>query len=237
MYASGARGVNDDFVYDTTYAGFAGNAFQAPDTKHLLYGTGATAKNNLTSSHKMDLNILERAKTKSSTLGGGTSRIPRLEACKIEGEGKFVAVLHPFQVYDLRTNTSTGQWIDIQKAASGAEGRSNPMFTGALGMYAGIILHEHQAVIRFSDYGAGSNVAAARGLYLGRQAMVIAFGSEGGQGMARFAWNEEMEDRGNQVVITSSTIMGMKKTAFTIDGNSYDFGVVAMDTYATDPNP
>lgn len=131
MYMSGARGVNDDFVYETTYAGFAGNPFKAPDTKHLIYGTGATAKANLTSSHKIDLNIFERARAKTSTLGGGSGRIPKMEPIKIEGESRHVAVIHPFQTYDLRTNSGTGQWMDIQKAASGAEGRNNPMFTGA----------------------------------------------------------------------------------------------------------
>jgi len=234
---SGGRGVNDDYIFPTSYTGFAGNALQAPDTKHLIYGGAATAKNNLTSSHKMDLGILERAKTKAATLGGGTARIPRLEPIKIDGETRYVCLMHPFSVYDLRTNSSTGQWMDIQKAASGHEGRGNPMFEGSLGMYAGIILHEHQGVIGFSDYGSGVNLNARRNLFLGRQAAVVAFGSAGGEGMARFEWTEEMEDRGNQVVITSSTIVGMKKTAFTVDGTSYDFGIVSMDVYATDPNP
>ena len=45
-----------------------------------------------------------------------------------------------------------------------------------------------------------------------------------------------MEDRGNQVVITTASIFGVKKTAFTIDGVSRDFGVVAIDTACTDPS-
>ncbi len=37
-------------------------------------------------------------------------------------------------------------------------------------------------------------------------------------------------------VITTASIFGVKKTAFTIDGVSRDFGVVAIDTACTDPS-
>jgi N4-gp56 family major capsid protein len=123
--------------------------------------------------------------------------------------------------------------LDIQKAAAAAEGRNNPMFKGSLGMYNNVILHKHRGVIRFSDYGVGNNVTAARALFLGRQAGVVAFGSSG-TGL-RFDWNEEMEDRGNQVVITTGSIFGVKKTAFTIGGTSRDFGTIALDTAVADP--
>ena len=142
--------------------------------------------------------------------------------------------MHPFQAYDLRRNSSAGQWIDVQKAAAAAEGSTkNPMFKGGLGMYNDVILHSHRATINFSDYGAGLNVPAARGLFMGRQAGVVAFGSPG-TGL-RFDWAEEVEDRGNQVVITTGSIFGVKKTAFTIDGTSRDFGVIAVDTAAASP--
>jgi N4-gp56 family major capsid protein len=133
----------------------------------------------------------------------------------------------------MRRNAATGEWLDIQKAAAAAEGRNNPLFKGSSGMYNNVILHKHRNVIRFNDYGAGLNVTAARALFLGRQAGVVAFGSAG-TGL-RFDWNEEMEDRGNQVVITTGSIFGVKKTAFTVDGTSRDFGVIALDTAVADP--
>lgn len=228
MYLSGARGINADFIYPTTYAGFAGNAFVAPDSAHLLYGNDASAKNNIDSADVMDLRLIDRAATRADTMGGGTSGIPMIEPIKIDGEDHFCVVMHPFQAHAMRTNTSTGQWFDIQKAAAAAEGRNNPIFKGSLGMYNNVVLHKHRSVIRFSDYGAGSNVAAARALFMGRQAGVVAFGSPG-TGL-RFDWNEESRDNGNMAVITTSTICGIKKTAFTIDGTSRDFGVMSLDT-------
>lgn len=237
QYLSGARGVNGDFIEDSTFTGYAGNAFAAPDNQHLLYGaasTAVTSKAGLASTDKFNLALIDRAVARASTMGGGTSGVPAIQPVEIDGEEHYVIVMHPWQEYDLRTSTATGQWLDIQKAAAASEGRNNPIFKGGLGLYNDVVLHKHRGVIRFSDYGAGSNVAAARALFMGRQAAVVAFGSPG-TGL-RFDWNEESEDRGNQVVITTGSIFGVKKTAFTIDGTSRDFGVIALDTAAADPS-
>ena len=235
MYLSGARGVNSDFIEDTSFTGYAGNAFVAPDSQHILYGGDATSKATLDAADKLTLGAIDKALSRAEVMGGGTTGIPSIQPCEIDGEPHFVLVMHPWQEYDLRTNTSTGQWLDIQKAATGAEGKANPIFKGGLGMYNNVVLHKHKGVILFSDYGAANppTVKAARALFLGRQAGVVAFGSPG-TGL-RFDWNEELEDRGNQVVITTSSIFGVKKTAFTIDGTSRDFGVLAIDTAAADP--
>lgn len=233
MYLAGARGVNSDFIFSTSYTGRANNAFVAPDAAHIMYGDG-TSKATLTAAGKMTTTLVERAKTKAETLGGGSSGIPAIEPMMIEGEPHYVLCMHPFSEYDMRTSTSTGQWLDIQKAAAGAEGLKSPIFKGALGKLNNVLLHSHKGVIRFSDYGAGANVAAARALFLGRQAGVIAFGSSG-NGL-RFDWHEETRDNGNQAVITTASIFGIKKTAFTIDGTSRDFGVISIDVAAADPN-
>ena len=235
QYLSGARGVNSDFIEDTSFTGYATNAFVAPDAMHILYGGDATSKATLDAADKISLSVIDKALARAEVMGGGTSGIPSIQPCEIDGEPHFVLVMHPWQEYDLRTTTSTGQWLDIQKAAAGAEGKANPIFKGGLGMYNNVVLHKHKAVIQFSDYGAASPavVKAGRALFLGRQAGVVAFGSPG-TGL-RFDWNEELEDRGNQVVITTSSIFGVKKSAFTIDGTSRDFGVIAIDTACADP--
>lgn len=235
MYLSGARGVNTDMIYPGNYAGFANNPFVVPDAKHLLFMGAATSKATLAATDKITLTSVERAQTQAQTMGGGVEGIPAIEACDVDGETRYILVMHPWQAFDMRTNATAGQWIDVQKAAAAAEGHDNPLFKGAMGMYSDTILHTHKGVIRFSDYGAGGNVLAARALFLGRQAAVMAFGSPG-TGL-RFDWTEEAEDRGNQAVITTATICGVKKVAFTIDGVSRDFGVIACDTAAANPNP
>lgn len=229
MYLSGARGVNADYIFPTSYTGRANNAFNAPDSDHLLYGGAASSKATVAATDKMDLTLIDKAKTRASMMGGGTEGKPQVQPIMVDGEEHFVVVMNPWQEYDVRTNSGTGQWLDIQKAATTAEGKANPIFRGSLGMYNNVVLHSHKAVVRFDDYGSGNNVKAARALFLGEQAGVCAFGSPG-TGM-RFDWHEEMQDRGNQVVITTSSIFGVKKTRF----NSMDFGLISLDTAAKDP--
>ena len=230
VYLSGARGVNANFILPTGYTGRASNAFVSPDSNHTLYGNVATAFNNIASTDKFDLRLVDRAKTKADSQGGGATNIPVLQPCKIDGNETFVCVMHTFQEDDLRSNTNTGQWIDIQKAAAAAQGQSNPLFRGSLGMYRGVILHSHRNVIRFNTAGSGANVEAARALFLGSQAAVVAFGSPGTN--LRYDWHEETRDNGDKVVITTSSVFGIKKVTFTTDAGAQDFGTFSLDTAA-----
>lgn len=230
MYLSGARGVNEDFIEDVTYTGFAGNAFNAPDTGHLLYGGSATSKATLTSADKMTVTVIEKAINKAEMMQARDPKVANMVPVTNGADDQYVMLMSPFQEYDLRTNTSTGQWLDIQKAAAAAEGRKNPIFMGSLGMINNTVLHKHRNTIRFSDYGAGSNVLAARALFMGRQAAVVAYGTAGG---LRYSWEENTKDYGNEPTVASGFIGGIKKTVF----NGKDFGVLSIDTAAADPNP
>lgn len=256
MYLSGARGSNADYTYEKSFAGFANNALVAPDSYHQIIQNGKTlatltATTAGSGGDGMTLTSIDAAVSRASVMGGGTSGIPCIEPIMIDGEEHYVAVLHPFQEYCLRTTAGTGTWIDIQKAAAAAEGRNNPIFKGGLGMYNNVVLHKHRAVIRFGDPVAGSNAAVsgtgvgtsgavlgARGLFLGRQAGVVAFGSPG-TGL-RFDWHEEARDNGNQAVISTSSIFGIKKTTFRPNNSagltSVDFGVIALDSSIGDPS-
>lgn len=230
MYLSGARGINEDFIEDTTYTGFAGNGFTAPDTQHLIYGGAATSKATLASTDKMTVTVIEKAANKAEMMQARDPRTANMVPVTNGSNDQYVLLMSPFQEYDLRTNTTTGQWLDIQKAAAAAEGRDNPIFKGSLGMINNVVLHKHRNAIRFNDYGAGSNVLAARGLFMGRQAAVVAYGTAGG---LRYSWEENTKDYGNEPTVASGFIGGIKKTVF----NSRDFGVISIDTAAADPNP
>jgi N4-gp56 family major capsid protein len=240
IYLSGARGVNANFLLPASYTGRAGNSLVSPDSNHTLYGAaldsagletgGATAFNNIGSEDVFSLRIVDRAKTKADSQGGGATNIPVLQPCKIDGNETFVCVMHTFQEDDLRKSTATGQWLDIQKAAAGAEGRNSALFKGSLGMYRGVILHSHRNVIRFNNAGSGANVEAARALFMGSQAGVIAFGSPGTN--QRFSWHEETRDNGDKVVISTNSIFGVKKVSFDVEGTVNDFGVFSLDTAA-----
>lgn len=233
MYGSGSRGANTDYIFPSDYTGFAGNALTAPDAEHIMYGGTAVSKSSLTANDKFTLKLVDRLKTRATMMGGGTQRTPQIRPIRINGADHYCIVMSPWSEYDLRTDVTTGQWLDIQKAAAGAEGRKNPIFQGAMGMYNDVVLHSHKANIRFDDYGAGSDVSASRALFMGMQAMVCAFGSTGGG--LRFDWHEETDDRGNQLIINTHSIFGVKKCTYEIDGTPKDFGMIAVDVAAADP--
>lgn len=229
MYLSGMRGINADFIFPTSYTGFAGNAFNAPDTEHLLM-PGTKTNGTLDANDKITLGIVDKAVAMASMMGGGTGGTPKIQPILINGEKHFVLLMNPWQVYDLRQTAGGAGWLDIQKAAAAAEGRKNPIFQGGLGMYNNVVLHEHQAVIQFHAGAATpQTVDCARALFMGVQASVIAFGSKG-NGL-RFGWYEEERDNGNQVVISTHSIFGISKVQF----NAKDFGVMAVDTAAAQP--
>lgn len=230
IYLSGARGVNDNFIVRQGYTGRAGNSLVTPDANHQFYGGGASAFNNVASTDKMTLSVVDKLVTRALVQGGGATDVPVLQPCKIDGEDHFVMVMHTFQEDDLRRESGGASWLDIQKALATAVGKASPIFKGGLGMYRNVVLHSHRNVIRFNNAGSGANVEAARALFLGAQAGVVAFGSPG-TGM-RFDWHEEARDNNNQVVITSSSIFGIKKTTFTTESGAQDFGVFSVDTAA-----
>jgi N4-gp56 family major capsid protein len=229
MYGSGARGINPDYIFRLGYTGRANNAFEAPDAQHQMYAGAATSKASLVSTDKVELATIDKVKVRAEVMGGGIQQTPQIQPILIDGEEHYVFLMHTWSEFDVRTATGEGKWLDIQKAATGAEGRKNPIFKGSLGMYNNVVLHSHKAVVRFDDYGAGGDVGAARNLFLGRQGLVCAFGSPG-TGL-RFDWHEESRDNGNQAVITTSTIVGTKKCRF----NNKDFGLISVDSAAADP--
>lgn len=230
MYLSGARGINEDFIeQDPNYTGHAGNPFRQPDSQHLLFGGDATSKATLTADDTMSRMVIERAAVKARMMRARDPKNANLLPITINGEKHYVALMSPFQEHDLRSEVGERGWLDVQKAAAAAEGKNNPIFKGGMGMINNVVLHSHESAIRFNDYGAGQNVLAARALFMGRQAAVIAYGTAGG---LRFTWQEEVDDYGNEPTVAAGTILGVSKTRF----NKRDFGVVALDTAAKDPN-
>jgi N4-gp56 family major capsid protein len=226
IYLSGARGINEDFVELPNYTGFAGNPVQAPDSAHLVYGGSATSKATITSSDKMTRALIERVVTNVGMMRAVDPDAANMVPVNIEGEEHYVMLMSLVQENHLRNDVGAGGWLDVQKAAAAAEGsKTSRIFKGGLGMINGAILHSHKSVVRFNDYGAGGNVPAARALFMGRQAGVIAYGTTDGQ---RMMWKEESTDYGNQMTIVAGCIMGLKKTRF----NQRDFGITAVDTYA-----
>jgi N4-gp56 family major capsid protein len=229
MTLAGSRGINEGFKMSTSFTGFANNAFRAPSSSHLLFGGAATSKATITTSDKMGRLLVERAAVKAEMLTALDPEAANMVPLSVDGGDHFVLLMSEFSAFDLRTGTGAGDWLDIQKQLISAAGAQNPVMKGGLGMINNVIMHSHRNVIRFSDYGSGANLPACRNLLMGRQAAALAYGTTSGQ---RMIWVEETKDYKNNPTVASGYIMGVKKTQF----NNRDFGVMALDTYAKDPN-
>ncbi|MES2415096.1 MAG: N4-gp56 family major capsid protein [Pseudomonadota bacterium] len=238
IYLSGTRGTGTGYVWSAGNPFFSVNTLTAPDTMHQMYGGTATSKASVTTADGMSLRLVDKAVAKAETMGGDGSDELSMLPINIENGEHYVMLMHTYQFDAMKSNTNTGQWLDIQKAAAAAEGRKNPIFDGSEGMYADVILHKHRNVVGFSDYGAGVNLPARRALFLGSQAAFVAYGDGSGDGETRFKWTEESKDHENSVAIGTHAIMGVKKATYKSKDDSVvrDFGVIACDTYAVDPN-
>lgn len=142
-------------------------------------------------------------------------------------EDMYCAYLHPYQVTAVRRNTSTGQFIDIQKAASmGRQDTGNRIFSGAIGMYNSTILRSAYDV---TDGVSAANVdvpTVRRAVFLGGQAAMMGFGRDNSPN--KLTWNEELFDHKRRLEISALTIHGIKKTRY----NNVDYGTIVMSTYA-----
>jgi N4-gp56 family major capsid protein len=230
VYLSGDNdfsAVNQDTVFAQE---FAGNPVQAPDSEHILYAGSAVSKATITAADKMSVAFLERVAVKPKMMNATNPNVVRMSPVTVEGAKRFIVLMSPFQAFDLRTEVGDLSWSKISQALATSEGRNSPICRGGMGMINNLVLHEHESVRRWNNYGAGGNVRGARALLLARQAGVVAYGS-GGNG-ARMSWVEKLTDADNQVEIYCGVIMGMKKSRF----NGMDFATCALDTACRDPN-
>lgn len=214
------RGVSTTLA--SVYQGL--NTVTAPSTNRKIFATGSADETvNADSTATFSLELLDYAKEKAMLAN------PKVRPYRINGEDKYVAYLHPYQVTDLRTNTSTGQWLDIQKSAmTGGMVSNNPIYSGALGEYNGVILRQSEDVVTgVHSSSAAEQTSTRRALFLGAQAGFIGFSSKFSKN-SPYKWVEKTFDYDRELGVSAQGLMGMKKAIF----NSEDFGVITISTYA-----
>lgn len=196
------------------------NAPTAPSTNRVVRAGGAANDESLVAANIFTLDLIDKAKEKAVTAN------PKIRPVMIDGAKHYVMYLHPYQVTDLRINTSTGQWLDIQKAAE-KRGASNPIFDGSLGVYNNVILREAEHVVTGVNSSTGAQITTVRrAILLGAQSAVIAFGMK--TAPTKYKTVEELFDYQRELGVSCQTVWGMKKTVF----NSEDFGTIVVSTYA-----
>ena len=186
-------------------------------------GEDNTSDEGIESDDVFDLRMIDYAKELART-----STVP-IRPVSIDGMEAFVAYLHPYQVVDLRTSTDTGQWMDFSKIAYTGRGKDNPIFSGAMGMYNGVILRESEDVTPGVNSSTSATISTVRrAAFLGAQAAAVGYGTNFNSGAGAYKWVEETFDYKRQLGVSVQCLMGLTKVVF----NSVDFGVITMSSYA-----
>lgn len=214
---------------DTRFTGH--NATVAPDSDHLfacgplaaLHTTEASL--SATTTHALKLSDIDRAVAKAKTYS--PPNVP-IRPIRLKGGEYYCMFIHPYQTYQLRTDTGTNNWADIQKAAlQGGNYTNSPIFNGALGMHNNVILHESTRVpVITGSPASGSASDYRRAVLAGAQSVCMGVGQ--GESPDKMTWVEEFFDYKNQLGIAAGQISGMKKAVF----NSRDFSTIVASGYA-----
>lgn len=187
----------------------------------------STGIDAIASTDIMTTGLITKARIKGKFTSLGT---PAVQPLRIDGQDFFVMFMHPWQAYDLKT-ASGSIWAQAQRDAQ-LRGADNPIFIGSLGIWDGVILHEHEYVptaaagAAFSVGGTAVNSGARvfRALLTGKQAISFA------ECQNPNGFVEKEFDYENKVGFATGLIGGINKTAF----NSIDYGIISLDTSATD---
>jgi len=186
------------------------NTPTTPAATRNIWANDAGADASLTADEVMDTKCITAAKQMAKLAS------PKVAPLRIDGKDHYVLIMHPYQATDLKKDPVYKQ----ENREAGVRGKKNNIFSGALGIYDGVILHEHEYVYAWN--GGNSSAPIARAVLCGQQAAVIGWGKE-------VAWVEKSFDYGNKWGISVGAIFGIIKPMF----NSLDYGVVTVTTAGT----
>jgi N4-gp56 family major capsid protein len=115
------------------------------------------------------------------------------------GEEYFGLVLHPYTVMTLKESSA---WQQAQRDAN-VRGEGNPLFTGAAGVWDGVIIYTSNRVPNSSN----GSINVSDNIFFGAQALSMAY--------AYYPdWTEEYFDYGREQGIATYTIKGEKLNVF-----------------------
>lgn len=188
-----------------------------PTADRVVYAGSATTEAAIGTSDVFTTDLIGKAK-RIATADENTMVKP----IRINGADHYIMIIDQWQARDLRADT---KWLEAQQYAN-IRGEKNPIFSGALGMYDGVVIHESNRILRTATGASDAKVGHA--LFLGAQAAVMAVGEEP-------TWHEDTFDYDNQVGFAFGRIFGVAKSAFRYDGtNLTDFGCINVLTSSAD---
>lgn len=147
-----------------------------------------------------------------------------------DGEEIYFLLLHEYSALDLKEDS---QWQQAQRDAQ-LRGANNPLFTGALGMWDGVVLFASPRV-RTANDGAGS-ITVARNIFMGAQAMSKAY--------AYYPdWTEQEFSYAQESGVATYAILGHRLNVYDLNSTETggdttdDTAIGAMIVYAAAGTP
>jgi len=209
------RDLVDTLTGATSVAGASGNVstYSFANNSHTIWNDNGSILTTTPASAMVAADVIT-PELISAAKARAKLKNPKFRPIRQNGKDYYVMILHPESVHQLKQNAT---YINAQQYAM-PRGSDNPLFTGAIGMWDGVILHEHDQI----HVSTINSVNANLNLFLGAQAGVVAFGGD-------HNWHEETVDRGNKLSISASIIYEMAKCNF----NSSDFASMVVPCAAT----
>lgn len=219
-------GTKPPFVKDDTTDKFP-FPIEPPSTDRTLYAMERTSEQGLQAGDVFSTKLIGEAKRLAIA-----DEETAIRPVKINGAEHYIMLIDHYQARDLRRDEL---WIEAQKHAN-IRGESNPIFTGAMGMFENVIIHENGRVPRtpsgqgatavagskYNEYKDGVMVGHA--LLLGAQALTFAEGKAPTTDVEYF-------DYKNKTGFSIARMCGMKRSRFQYNGTDWtDYGCINVLT-------
>src|SRR3990167_1188168 len=179
----------------------------------VIFGGPAVSTATIDSTSTLTLAKIDAAVAKARKAS------PKIWPVKVDNRDYYVLCMHTDVEYDVRQSTA---WQTHQENAGPRDYGDNQLFSGGMGVYAGVVLHSHEKVPVATNYGSGADQPGASNMFLGRQAGLFAWGR-------RPEWWEKEFDYGARVGFAIGAIWDFKKAVFNAADNAY----IAIRTFRT----
>jgi len=186
----------------------------AAANSNIIYPGGVTSLSELESGSSFSLDLLARAKTAAMLGQLDGASIYKFKPYVVGGQLYYLYVDRPEVRFAMR---STDLWSDAQHQAR-ERSAENPIFSGADGIWDGVILKFHDLVITGTNAGTQSNVLYSNGLFLGAQAGALYPAQQG------LDWVEKTFDYADLYGVATGITQGFDKLRY----NSIDFATIAI---------
>lgn len=204
----------------------AKDSFLASNSDRFLFG--AAVSNNASNDHSAALlNVDGTTDVLTTAMISLMKRLAQLGDPKIRpirtenGQEIYVLFAHPLACRDLK---NTDSWKNAQQYAQ-PRGDSNPLFTGAIGSWDGVVVVESPKVLLLDNVGNGGTTDVSANFLCGAQALLMAQGAYGG---SRVKMTEKLFDYDSKWGCQIKSMHRIVKAIF----NSKQHGIVTGYTAA-----